>query len=394
MPTEQLSGVAEDPPLARLITAPFVLVTAATFAYFMAIGAMLPTLPRFVEDELGGGSIAVGIVVGAFAASALLLRPFAGRLGDIRGRRILVVGGALLVSVSTLGYAFVESLPALIALRLVTGAGEAAMWIGAATAVQDMAPDDRRGEAASYFSVALYAGLAFGPFVGEWVLRSADFDAVWIAASGSALVAAVLGWWTPSHTTGERQPFRLFHPAAIRPGSILFLGLVPFVGFSAFVPLYGPTIDLDDVAPLFLLYGMLVLVVRIAGARLPDRLGWERASRIALAVLGVGGILLGAWAAPAGVWVSTVTFALGMSLLFPALFAATVAATPESERSLAVGTFSLFFDGANGIAPPLLGVVVSLISYRAAFVTTGVIALFGILLIGRHSTRGGDPLPA
>ena len=387
MATEQLSGVAEEPPRSRLVTAPFVLVTAATFAYFIAIGAMLPTLPRFVEDELGGGSIAVGVVVGSFAVSALLLRPFAGRLGDIRGRRILVVGGALLVSLSTLGYAFVESIPALIGLRLVSGAGEAAMWIGAATAVQDMAPDDRRGEAASYFSVALYAGLAFGPFVGEWVLRTADFDAVWFIASGSALLAAVLGWWTPSHTVGERQPFRLFHPAALRPGSILFLGLIPFVGFSAFVPLYGPTIGLDDVAPLFLLYGMLVLVVRVVGARLPDRLGWERASRIALTGLGVGGILLGAWAAVAGVWVATVVFALGMSLLFPALFAATVAAAPESERSLAVGTFSLFFDGASGLAPPLLGVVVSLGSYRAAFATAGVIALAGILLVSRHSTR-------
>ena len=371
MATEQLNGVAEDLPRPRLVTAPFVLVTASTFAYFMAIGAMLPTLPRFVEDELGGGSIAVGFVVGSFAVCALLLRPFAGRLGDIKGRRILVVGGALLVSVSMLGLAFVESLPALIALRLVTGAGEAAMWIGAATAVQDMAPDDRRGEAASYFSVALYAGLAFGPFAGEWILHTAGFDAVWFAASGVALLAAVLGCWTPAHTASERQPFRLFHPAALRPGSILFVGLLPFVGFSAFVSLYGPSVGLDDVAPLFLLYGLLVLVVRIVGARLPDLLGWERASRFALGGLGLAGILLGAWASAAGVWVATVAFALGMSLLFPALFAATVAAAPESERGLAVGTFSLFFDGASGLAPPLLGVVVSLGSYRAAFATAG-----------------------
>ena len=375
----------------RLVSVPFALVTASAFAYFMAIGALLPTLPRFVERELGGGSIAVGAVVGSFAIAAALLRPFAGRLGDLRGRRILVVGGALLVGISVLGYTVADSLAVLIALRLVTGLGEAAVWVGAATAIQDMAPDDRRGEAASYFSVALYAGLAFGPFVGEYLLRTGSFDTVWVAAGLSALVAAVLGWWTPRMVASEPQPFRLLHPSAIRPGLILFLGLLPFIGFSAFVSLYGPTVDIDDVAPLFLVYGILVLAIRVVGARLPDALGSKRASSIALGIVGAGGLLLGAWAATAGVWMATVALALGMSLLFPALFAATVAEAPEAERSQAVGTFSLFFDAASGVAPPLLGVVVALASYRVAFAVAGVVALCGIALVQRqHATSDAD----
>ena len=379
----------------RLVTIPFALVTASAFAYFMAIGALLPTLPRFVERELGGGSIAVGAVVGSFAISAALLRPFAGRLGDLRGRRILVVGGSLLVGLSVLGYTVADSLAVLIALRLVTGLGEAAVWVGAATAIQDMAPDDRRGEAASYFSVALYAGLAFGPFVGEYLLRSGSFDTVWVTAGLSALVAAVLGWWTPHKVASEPQPFRLLHPSAIRPGLILFLGLLPFIGFSAFVSLYGPSVDIDDVAPLFLVYGILVLAIRVVGARLPDALGSRTASSIALGIVGAGGLLLGAWAAAAGVWMATVALALGMSLLFPALFAATVAAAPEAERSQAVGTFSLFFDAASGVAPPLLGVVVALASYRVAFAVAGVVALAGIALVQRqHTARDAVAGPA
>jgi MFS family permease len=367
----------------------FGLVTLATFAYFLALGMLLPTLPRYVEDELGGGSVAVGVVIGSFALSAAVLRPFAGRLGDVRGRRILVVGGAAVVGVSVLLYTVVDAIAGLVALRLVTGIGEAAMWVGVATAIQDMAPDHRRGEAASYFSVALYAGLAFGPFVGEALADAAGFDRVWLVAGATCLLASVLGWWTPTDLVHEPQPFRLLHPTAIAPGIVLLLGLLPFVGYAAFLALYGPTVSISDVAPLFLLYGGLVLVIRIVGARVPDRLGWRRASTIALVVLAGAALTLFAWGAAPGVWVATVGLALGMSLLFPALFSATVASVPATERGQAIGTFSLSFDLASGIGPPVLGVIVSLSSYRVAFAAAGLAALCGLLVLPRLTVRDG-----
>ena len=371
----------------KLLSLPFVLVTLSTFAYFLGLGSLLPTLPRFVEDELGGGGVAVGVSVGAFSLAAAVLRPFAGRLGDLRGRRILVVGGSALFGVSVLSYTVVQSLPLLIGVRLLTGIGEAAMWVGAATAIQDLAPDDRRGEAASYFSVALYAGLALGPALGETVLDRSGFRAVWIVAGVLALVAAALGTATPKGVSHELQPFRLLHPTAVPPGFVLFLGLLPFVGFSAFLSLYGPEVQVDDVAPFFVLYGGLVLVIRIVGARLPDQLGWRRASTAALVVLGGAGVLLGVWASSVGVWVATFFLALGMSLLFPALFSSMVASVPASERGQAVGTFSVFFDLASGIGPPVLGLVVSLVSYRAAFAAAGLCALAGLAMLPRLTVR-------
>lgn len=368
---------------APLFSTRFVLVTLATFAYFLGMGALLPTLPRFVEHELHGSSLAVGMAVGSFSLSAALLRPFAGRLGDLRGRRVLLVGGSLVFATSVASYALVSSVPMLIAARLLSGVGEAAVWVGAATAVQDMAPADRRGEAASYFSVALYAGLAFGPVLGERVVAADGYDAVWFLTCALALLAALLGTATPKVMAHQLQPFRLLHPTAVPPGVILLLGLLPFVGFSAFIPLYGPELGIDDVAPMFLVYGGLVLVVRVVFARLPDQLGWRRASTLALAVLGGAGVLLGIWAASAGVWVSTVALAIGMSLLFPALFSSMVASVPEAERGQAVGTFSVFFDMASAVGPPVLGAVAALGSYRWSFALAGAGALGGLAMVSR-----------
>jgi MFS family permease len=379
------------PAPARLVTSRFAIVTAATFLYFMAMGALIPTLPKYVEDELGGGGVAVGIVLGAFAVSAALARPWAGRLGDVRGRRILVTGGAGILGLSVCAYALTDALVPLIALRLVSGLGEAAMFVGAATAIQDLAPDDRRGEAASYFSVALYAGLAFGPALGERIADDHGFHVLWIAAGLCAVAASLLGLGTPHRVeTAAAKPERLLHPAALGPGLVLLLGLIPFTGYSAFLALYGEQIGLHDVGPVFFGYAGMVLLISMFGSRLPDQLGWKVASTVALVAVGLGAILVSAWASAVAVWLAAGFFAVGMSLLFPALFSAVVADVPEDQRSQAVGTFSLFFDLANGLGAPFLGLIVALSSYRGAFAASAVIAAFGFaaqLRLSRSNAR-------
>jgi MFS family permease len=272
----------------------------------------------------------------------------------------------------------------LVGLRLVTGLGEAGFFIGAATSVQDLAPAHRRGEAASFFSTSIYGGLAIGPVVGETLYHRVGAGAVWVFAGVMCAVATLLSTFIPrSLGRVEEPPPRrgLLHPASVLPGSILLLGLFGFAGYSAFVPLYVDEIGIDDAAPFFLVYGVLVLFVRILGARLPDRLGPVRASSLALGAIGLGIGCVAAFASAAGLWVGTVLLALGMSLLFPALFTLAVNNAPDDERSHAVGSFSLFFDLSQGLGAPILGVIVTLTgAERPAFLASAVVAGVGMYL--------------
>jgi MFS family permease len=362
----------------RILSGRFLVITAATFAYFLALGTLLPTLPTYVKDELSGGGVAVGLVVGSFAVSAAIIRPWAGRMGDRYGRRVLLSGGALLVGLSTLAYALVDTVPALVALRLVTGLGEAAVFVGAATAIQDLAPSHRRGEAASYFSVALFSGLAVGPALGEHLADTYDYDRVWIVAGTAALVAALFGLGTPSvRTRHAARPASLLHPAAIGPGLVLMLGILPFTGFAAFLAIYGPEIGLDDTGPVFFAYAGMVLAIRIFGAKMPDRLGWQRASTIALGSAVAGILVMAVWPSVIAVWLATLALGIGGSLLYPALFTAVLEDVPEHERSQAVGTFSLFFDLSQGIGAPILGLVVALSNERGAFFVAALLGAGG-----------------
>src|SRR5919106_1995599 len=100
--------------------------------------------------------------------------------------------GIGVVTASVAAYVAADSVPLLVALRLITGAGEALFFTGAASAIADMAPDDRRGEAISFFSLALWTGIAIGPVIGEVVLGDAWFDRVWLQAPGLRLAAFLL----------------------------------------------------------------------------------------------------------------------------------------------------------------------------------------------------------
>lgn len=363
----------------------FVVVVASALAYFVGLGTLAPVLPRYVEDELHGGGVSVGIVVGAFAISAALFRPWVGRLGDARGRRLLVVGGSAAFGASVLCYGLPGGLAVLVLVRLVSGVGEAATFVGAATTAQDLAPPDRRGQAASLFSIAVYGGLAGGPVLGEWVYDAHGASGAWIAAASAAFLGTAIGLFMPDRVgsaapSTSDAPRRWLHPAALRPGVILLLGATGYAGFGAFVPLYVDDIGLDGAGGVFVEYGLIVLSVRIVGSRLPDVLGTRRGPLLALALQGSGLVLMGAWGTATGLYVATAIYASGVSLLYPALFPLVVDGAPDSERSQAIATFTLFFDLSQGLGAPLLGGIVALTSERGAFVAAGLLSLLALVL--------------
>jgi MFS family permease len=233
--------------------------------------------------------------------------------------------------------------------------------------------------------------------VGE-ALVDRGFTTLWLSLAAFAGLAAVASLWIPRGKTVAVAADRNFlQRDALWPGVILFLGLIPFTAFAAFVPLFAEDLGLDSVGGVLALYAGLVLVIRIVGARLPDRLGWRKGSSMALGAVTIGISLVAVWGSIASIWLAAIPLGLGMSLMYPSLFTAVMAAAPEDERSHAVGTFSVFFDLSQGLGATFIGVVVSLTSgnERAGFGAAGLMAFSGLLVQWLLRDRIGDrPVPA
>ena len=369
-----------------LLTPRFVALVSGVTLYFLGLNMTLSVLPLFVEGELGGTDAQVGIAVSSFGLAAACIRPVIGPLGDRHGRQRLIVSGAIVAGLATIATATATSLGMVIAFRALAGLGEAAVFVGAASAAQDLATDERRGEAASYFSLAIYSSLFLGPPLGEWISETFGTDTAWVLAGGLAVVAASTGIVAPgAPAEPPPKPERrvLLHRAALRPGAVLFLGLLGYTGFLAFAALHAEEVGIANTGTVFTVFALVIIFLRIFAAKLPDQLGPIRTSRISLSCGAIGLAVLAVWTEPVGVYVGAAILAVAQSFLFPALFALVVDDAPDAERSHAISTLSMFFDLAFGLGGPVIGLVSDTFDRSTAFAVSAGIATFALAMCGR-----------
>ncbi|MEL0139873.1 MAG: MFS transporter [Acidimicrobiaceae bacterium] len=372
--------------LPTLLTPRFVALVSGVTLYFLGLNMTLSVLPLFVEGDLGGTDAQVGIAVSSFGLAAACIRPIIGPLGDRHGRQRLIVSGAIVAGLATIATATATSLGMVIAFRALAGLGEAAGFVGAASAAQDLATDERRGEAASYFSLAIYSSLFLGPPLGEWISETFGTDTAWVLAGGLAVVAASTGIVAPgAPAEPPPKPERrvLLHRAALRPGAVLFLGLLGYTGFLAFAALHAEEVGIANTGTVFTVFALVIIFLRIFAAKLPDQLGPIRTSRISLSCGAIGLAVLAVWTEPVGVYVGAAILAVAQSFLFPALFALVVDDAPDAERSHAISTLSMFFDLAFGLGGPVIGLVSDTFDRSTAFAVSAGIATFALAMCGR-----------
>ena len=382
----------------RLITRPFVVVTLAAFAFFMYIGTLLPLIPLYIEGPLDGGEFGVGLSAAVFAIAAVAARPVLGRLADRYGRRAVMIAGGVIAALGGFGMSQVGSLGALLGFRVLTGVGEAAMFVGAATLIADLSPRERRAEGASYFSVAVFTGLGVGPVLGEWMLDDVEFERTFIVAGCFALVASLVSCFAPSRVVSpeaasgvevgqlpddvERVGWRkLVHPAAVLPGTVLALGVGGLTSFFLFVPEYSRTVGLATSGGLFLAYAVVSLVIRIFGATIPERIGPRRAVTLALSFFIIGLVVVGSWPAVPALWIGAVFIGLGAAFNYPSLNALTVNRVSDADRASAISSFTMFFEIGTAVSGVFVGALAQLVDERAGFFGGAAMCAVGLWVL-------------
>ena len=348
------------PTTERLFTPAFIALGIAELCYFTAFGVAIFALPLYVTGPIGGDAAGAGLAVGAFALSALVLRPLAGRLADRFGRLPLLFGGAVIAAASLALLLLAESLPAVVALRLLAGVAEAAFFVAGFAALADLAPEARMGEALSYNSLGLYLGIAFGPLLGAALVEVAGFGLAWTGAAVLALLAAgltLLVGETRTEAPAADAEHHLIHRPAIPIGLGFLAALIAMGGFLAFSSLEAMQVGLTNAGLALFVYGAVVVVCRVAFARVPDKMPSLVLGTAALITISVGLIIAASLRSPAGLIIGAAVLAIGVAFSTPAFFSAIFATASPTQRGVASGTASAVIDLGLGLGPIALGLV-------------------------------------
>src|SRR5258708_33040879 len=125
---------------------------------------IIPELPEFLT-RLGGGDYK-GLIISLFTLTAMISRPFSGKLADRLGRKPVIIFGGLVCLICSLFYLWLTTLFGFFLLRIFHGFSTGCSPTGVSAYVSDVIPADRRGEAMGFIGTAGAIGMASGPAIG------------------------------------------------------------------------------------------------------------------------------------------------------------------------------------------------------------------------------------
>ncbi|GAA4669786.1 MFS transporter [Phytohabitans rumicis] len=349
---------------------PFVPLFGTIFLCLLGVGAALATLPFYVLDELDGNRVDVGVVIAAIAVSAVIARPIAGRFGDRHGYKTVMLAGAAICAIASAAYLIAGNVPVLVAVRVLHGIGEGAVYTAGAAWLVALCPPERRGRVVGLYGIHMWLGITLGALLGTVAQRTGGYPTVWLSSVLLALVGAglVASRQRPEQPASKGRAG--FIPgSAVLPGIALSTAALGYAVLAAFVALHLTDRGITNGIAAFNAFGVTYVGVRLFVGGLPDKLGPGRVA-IWSALVEAVGLLLVAVAPNLIVAVAGgLVIGAGLSLLFPALALLVINRTDAAHQGAALGAFTSFWDIGLAAGGPLAGIVASVAGYPAAFYT-------------------------
>lgn len=175
----------------RLWTKAFIAVCIIGMVIRLCNPLQNAVLPLYIQD-LGYSKSAAGLMTTFYAFAALFMRPFIGNILDRKGRKPVLIVGTVIFAVGAVTIGFVQALPLLFALRILSGIGFSANSVAISTMSTDVVPESRMTEGIGYFGLITTVTMAFGPMIGLGLLDRFGYMSTFLVVAVFSLVGIAL----------------------------------------------------------------------------------------------------------------------------------------------------------------------------------------------------------
>ncbi len=325
---------------------------------------IVPELPAFLSS-LGGGQHK-GLIIALFTVTALVSRPFSGKIADRLGRKPVIMFGAIVCFVCSLLYPLTSTVFGFLFLRLVHGFSTGFTPTGQTAYIGDIVPADRRGEAMGFLGTASTLGMAGGPALGGWLSTLYSLDVMFYCSSFFAILASLI-IFSIKETVEERHPVSLrllkiekkdlFEPRVLAPCLVMGLCAYAYGNLFTIMPDFGSLMGIKNKGLLFTYFTVASFLVRLIAGKASDVFGRVKVLRVSVAWMA----LSMAWIAVADTKLSLIIgaslYGLAQGATSPTLLAWAADLSNPEHKGRGVASLYIFMELGIGVGAFASGLI-------------------------------------
>ena len=365
----------------KILTRDFVLVWFAQFAFSFVFSLLVPTLPIYLS-RLGSTEAEIGVLIGSFFFSSLILRPFTGRALTKIPEKTIMITGTLLFAFTSVAYLLVSPFWPLLIVRLFQGVGFAFFQTASITLIVNISSKTHRGRSVTYFFLAINLSGALGPSLGMLLINHFSFNFLFLVCLGLSLCSLFI-----TYKLGRRQVAPL-QDSSIEDGLFLSRKALPpsIIGFffsfiwgalTTFFPLYAINHGVANPGLFFTAVAIMLILGRGLGGKTLDFYSKERIILPCLLTCIISMIILAfSKTLPMFILVAVI-WGIGHAFLIPTLVVYALDRMGSSPGPV-MGTFTAINDLGTSLGPVIMGIIIHTASYPIMFLCLAFIGIVNL----------------
>lgn len=346
----------------KMYTSQFWLVCLSSLLFFASFNMIIPELPAYLTG-LGGASYK-GLIISLFTLTAMISRPFSGKLADKMGRVPVMMMGALVCFLCSAVYPLLTSLAGFFLLRLVHGFSTGFTPTGQTAFLSDIIPAHKRGEAMGYLGTAGTLGMAGGPALGGAIANQFSLDAMFYCSSALAIIS-ILILYGIRETLENRQRFYpqmlkvrrsdIFEPLVLAPCVVMVLTAFAYGALFTLIPDFGEHVGIKNKGLLFTYFTVASLMVRLLGGKASDRFGRVAVLRVSTILMMTSMLVIGMAEGRLQLIAGVTLYGLAQGTTSPTLLAWAADLSDPLHKGRGVASLYIFMELGIGLGAFLCG---------------------------------------
>src|SRR5262245_2108454 len=374
-------------------TPTFTLLCSAQFLGYAQHAVLTPVLPLYVT-YLGGSAVMVGLVLAAYAATSVVVRPVVGHWTDRWNEAGVMISGLLFQGVSIF-ICFLPFVGAAMLANALRGIGWAGLNTGGYSLLALTAPESRRGEASGLYSGVQSASAILFPALALWLLQVSfgGFGGVFVISAifsfAGAALGAIMARNVPHAALRNIAPettrqwwYEIFHFVErdiLLPSIILFWLNISLPSITNFSVLYARSFGVVNFGTFFIVLGVTSLLGRPLLGRLSDKFGRDRSIAAGFVLQLAALLLITTVANLFGMIIAGALYMMGNALGSSTTLALAVERADPRRRGKAMATFSVAYPLSYGVGSLITGSAVEIAGYTGMFLVFAAVQALGLL---------------